>query len=136
MSYNGYCLYYSTVSKSWSAARADCASRSNGWLVSITNGAMNSIVDTNRAVGTSTYWMGSTCGSSCVSYGGTWVWEDGQPGLYTNWANGYPSYSNTEACLQMTSTTGSWNDAPCSTLFPYICQVLPVLSKCPAGMFI
>jgi hypothetical protein len=113
-------------------AKSDCATRSNGWLVSITSGIMNTVVSNKRLDSGSKYWLGSSCGSNCAPGGGTWVWESGEPWLYSNWASGEPSntkYYNwfiligSEACLQMLGGGNNWNDGVCWDSFPYVCQV-------------
>ena len=124
--YNGYCLYYSTESKTWPAAKSDCAARGNGRLVSITSGAMNSIVSANRRTLSLTYWLGgkcSNCGSG-VSVGRTWLWEDGQPWSYTNW-NAGENIGGNEACVNMLQVEGLWYDVLCDISNLFICQVQP-----------
>ena len=127
----------------WSAAKSDCASISNGWLVSITSDTMNDIVSSNRPIITDQYWLGGTC-NNCATYGGIWSWESGEPWSYTNWDTGQPDFFNhNERCAEMWSPnfynhykcSDCWNDEDCSASFKYICQVLPILNTCPAGIY-
>ena len=125
---------------SWLDAKLECASRSNGWLVSITGSNMNTVVSNNRPSGAGYYWLGGTCGSNCVrkfNGGGIWVWESGEPWSYTQWVSGVPNIVvEDEACLLLLVSSGrDWNNTSCSNTFQYICQVLPILNKCPEGIY-
>ena len=109
---------------SWYDAKSDCASRNNGWLVSITSETMNNVVRTNR-FGDS-FWLGGTCGSNCAYHCGTWVWESGDPWSYSNWWSGDGSqpdfYGGYERCLEMRASDSAWNDNYCGIAILYICQ--------------
>ena len=122
---------------SWYDAKSDCASRSNGWLVSLTSSTMNDIVTTNRPGGAGYYWIGGTCGASCAYHSGIWMWESGELWSYTKWASGEPNIlGGNESCLHLLLSSGYWNDTTCSNSYQYICQVLPTLNKCPQGIYI
>lgn len=56
------------------------------------------------------------------------AWFDGSTVVYTNWGSGEPSNNSTsrgtEDCAQIT-TTGAWNDLPCTDGGPAICKFAP-----------
>ena len=60
-----------------------------------------------------------------IDGGNTWRWVDNAM-LQTserNWAAGEPNNeNNNEACASMHRTNGRWNDIPCSTSLPYVCE--------------
>jgi hypothetical protein len=109
----------------WYDAKSDCASRSNGKLVSITNDIMNDVVATNRPEGAGSYWIGG-------SYTDTWRWESGEPFIYIHWA----LEGALGPCLSFRNEIGGfWNMCLCGYTNNYICQILPTINKCPSGIY-
>ena len=58
---------------------------------------------------------------------GTFVWEDGTPLDYVNWASGQPNNNGNEDCATFgpSATQGMWYDAPCEAnalAQGYICR--------------
>ena len=52
------------------------------------------------------------------------MWEDGSPVSYTNWNSGEPNDAGGEDCTHMNySTSGGWNDYPCSRGQPFVCEL-------------
>jgi len=65
----------------------------------------------------------------------TWVWSDGTPWDYSNWARGQPAdFAGKEDCAhiwdvnQKNTVYGLWNDAPCSSVTTFVCKKV-----CQAG---
>ena len=64
---------------------------------------------------------------------GDFVWSDGTPVGYTNWNSSEPNNSGgNEDCGQLnrfnennSNEPGTWNDEPCNTGMPFICEVNP-----------
>ncbi|KAL3861251.1 hypothetical protein ACJMK2_007299 [Sinanodonta woodiana] len=68
-------------------------------------------------------WVGATD----LVFEGEWVWSESQSKLseqhYTNWSPGEPNNAQSnENCMAITNT-GYWNDAPCSVLLHYLCEM-------------
>ncbi|MFN4242284.1 MAG: C-type lectin domain-containing protein [Tepidisphaerales bacterium] len=117
---NGY-SYYILTESSWTAAQAEAVSL-GGHLVTIRNAAENQwIFDTFAAFGgvDRNLWIGM----NDVAVDGTFVWVNGDPVTYTNWAPGEPNnggggqaeqYAHMWAANQgfgSLRTPGTWNDA-------------------------
>ena len=54
-----------------------------------------------------------------------WVWSDGTPFDYNNWAAGEPNNAGTENCVEMWDQAGElheWNDLPCSDQRAFVCK--------------
>ena len=117
----------------WTEAETYCATEIGTSLASI-----HSEADNNNAVDvallanmTGRIWLG---GSDLVTEG-TWVWTDGSPWDYENWAGINPNNGRggTEHCLQFGTTTGQWNDLQCdpenTDLFEDYCDPIIVYNK-------
>ncbi|MBL8618246.1 MAG: hypothetical protein JNM72_21715 [Deltaproteobacteria bacterium] len=106
---------------SWTAARDAC--RASGYeLVTINDAAENTFVDGQAdARSTSRWWTGF----NDISTEGSWVWVSGQASSYAPWGSGEPNNSGGgEDCGQINRfhPALTWNDEPCSTPYPYICE--------------
>jgi hypothetical protein len=117
-SYGGglYCLYASSGStgyKTWYAANSNCASRSNGWLVSITDANKNRIVNSIIADNTN-YWIGGTRTSTSSNI---WIWDHGETWTYTN-----PIMNINQNGLCIYVNNRYWSGDPCSKSRYYICE--------------
>ncbi|CAJ0560189.1 unnamed protein product, partial [Mesorhabditis spiculigera] len=64
------------------------------------------------------------------SANGKWVYSDGSPLNYTNWAAGQPS---TGYCAQIDPSSTKWKSLDCSTSLPYFCGVDGNKFQCPDG---
>ena len=112
-----------TEQKTWEDARDACVALGNGYsLAAITSSMEEDIIDSIST----TAWIGANDKNS----EGLFLWIQGpnrvnEEIVYSNWASGEPNdYENGipgEDCTQRRSS-GLWNDMPCSTLSPYICQ--------------
>ncbi len=54
---------------------------------------------------------------------GVWLWVDGSEAEFTSWGAGEPNDSGGEDCVHTNwSTLGTWNDYPCESAQPFICE--------------
>uniref|UniRef100_A0A671KKV4 C-type lectin domain-containing protein n=1 Tax=Sinocyclocheilus anshuiensis TaxID=1608454 RepID=A0A671KKV4_9TELE len=95
--FNDYCYLFITLSmRKWADARADCVFQIH--LFSLWMGAHDSITE------------------------GGWMWTDGSPFRYINWASGNPDDYYNEDCLSILINSGAWNDDNCENKRGYICK--------------
>jgi hypothetical protein len=99
-----YTYTYFAASISWMNARTQCLA-SGGDLASIHSAQQNAAVQT--AAGGSNAWIGLSDSQT----EGVWLWSDGTPFGYSNWAAGEPNdfYTNEDHVKMQPS--GLWNDA-------------------------
>ena len=110
-----------TTPSDWVSARDTC--RATGYeLVTINDAAENSFVDGQAdARSTDRWWIGF----NDISSEGAWTWASGQPVTYAPWGGGEPNNGGgNEDCGQINRfhPALTWNDEPCSTGYPYICE--------------
>ena len=108
---------------SWDDANAACLA-AGLQLATVQSAAQNALLLT--AAAGNYVWIGGTDAAS----EGAWVWSPSNTPLsYTNWrvASGEPNNVNGgEDCLEFDAAwsvdAGTWNDAPCTNKFKYVCQ--------------
>jgi len=54
---------------------------------------------------------------------GVYVWADGSPTSYTDWAGGQPNNSGEQDCARMLGD-GKWNDTECANSYPALCRTV------------
>ena len=93
--------------------------RSNGTLAIISNGDVNSFV--RALVSSNNAWVGAfrSSGGSNPKIG--WEWEDGTHWGFEYWASGEPK-GDGKCVAYFQPLGGKWNDAPCATVYQYVCQ--------------
>lgn len=102
--------------KSWTAARDDCVAR-GGHLATIDGKDVND--ELHKIQLGDHKWIGL----NDRAIEGRYVWvEDDSVTTYTAWYPTEPSGSG-EGCIEQYTSEGEWNDKPCSTPRPYICQI-------------
>ena len=52
----------------------------------------------------------------------SWVWSDGTPWDFTNWAQGQPDDSNGNEGHLPVAERHKWNDRPCSDVRTFVCK--------------
>lgn len=130
------CYVYFSATKSWSDAKAACASL-GGTLAIIRGASENTAVHSIR--GGTEPWIGASDNGSLISGASEgnyhWIgdasafWEGGQSGsavggAYTNWHGGEPNNaSSIEHCLHMYASN-RWNDLNCENEQSYVCQLV------------
>ena len=112
---------FCTTAASWTTGRDAC--RADGYeLVTINDSAENTWVDgVADSYTTGKWWTGFNDRAS----EGSWVWVSGQSSSYAPWGAGEPNNGGgSEDCGQINRfhPALTWNDEPCSTPFPYICE--------------
>ena len=134
--FNNNCFKYvsdPTMSSwlSWADARAACAA-DGGALSSIHSSADSQFLlsvpfSTNPSM-TRITWAGATQSS----WGFNYEWVDGSDLDFSDWRAGEPNSGGgtgiNEGCLSVFSNhatpyKGSWNDADCTTAYPYLCKI-------------
>ncbi|XP_070610690.1 C-type lectin mannose-binding isoform-like [Erythrolamprus reginae] len=122
---NGFCYKVNDEPKTWNDAKMFCRKLKPGCnLASIHSEAGSG----NLAQYVSDYitkkvdvWIGL----SDLQKTGTWDWSDRSPLNYLSWDEGEPNnQKDNEYCVELLSETGylKWNDAPCESSLPFLCQ--------------
>ncbi|KAH0627502.1 hypothetical protein JD844_003273 [Phrynosoma platyrhinos] len=62
---------------------------------------------------------------------GNWLWLDNTVMDFVNWNIGEPSSETNEECVEMYTSSGTWNNAYCSSYAGYICKKPKVLEMVP-----
>uniref|UniRef100_A0A673L5J8 C-type lectin domain-containing protein n=1 Tax=Sinocyclocheilus rhinocerous TaxID=307959 RepID=A0A673L5J8_9TELE len=124
-----HCYHFETETvKNWQDAENYCVAQ-NGHLVSIHNQEtpfeQGFIQAQIQSVPTGvSLWMGA---HDSITEGG-WMWTDGSPFRYINWASGNPDDYYNEDCLSILINSGAWNDDNCENKRGYICNVINIQS--------
>ncbi|XP_066264147.1 uncharacterized protein [Branchiostoma lanceolatum] len=109
--------------KTWSTAKIICDD--GGILAMPKDQATNDfLVNMIRETSTET---GTWIGLDDLQSVGTYVWDDGTPLSYTNWAPGEPSTGHERCVMYFSGATRDdqkykWNDSSCDTKAMFICQ--------------
>ena len=112
---------FCTDTVDWSAAQADCAGM-GGHLVTLGDSVENTWVgqvmdDVSPGVA---WWTGyNDAGTE-----GAYVWEDGTPSGFENWAGTEPSAATaTEDCVTTVGLFYEWDVRECANVYGYICEI-------------
>ncbi|KAG9356088.1 hypothetical protein JZ751_000932 [Albula glossodonta] len=122
ISNNGRCFKYVSYKTNWASAEKRCENM-GGNLPSVHSAAedqfLKNLFKSFSSKDTS-FWLGL---SDCQKEG-WWFWSDGSKLDYTNWRYRQPdNHQGKEHCVHMHTSAGkSWNDIPCSSSFPFICE--------------
>jgi hypothetical protein len=127
-----YCLYFSTMLSTWNDAKYYCKYfKNNGWLVSITNTRLQTLILQTTLLTENIkniYFTGSICDrSNSDSSKWVWRWDHGEQwGDYTYWSYDVPPpvpVTNNDCCVIMSRYgNGLWEISPCSLSILFICQ--------------
>merc|ERR1711971_586993 len=122
--FNGKCYKSFSEEKTWDEAEDQCVNE-HANLVSIHSEEEHQFV-VGLNGGSVTPWLG---GQRDPGNRDTWLWSDGTPWNYTNWARGQPAdYAGKEDCAhiwdvnQKNTVYGPWNDAPCNYETTFVCK--------------
>lgn len=111
-----------TTPATWAGARDDCLVQGGKSLAVINNDvSRNALIKMAaqhpvlREKGG--FWLGASKDSA-----GNFIWVNGlaMSNGATHWNPGEPNGGAAQGCL-MQIQAGTWNDAPCSNLYPYVC---------------
>jgi hypothetical protein len=99
----------------WIEAR-NLAESLGGRLVVVNDAAENQFITDSftQPLNGAAFWLGATD----YSTEGTFVWIDGTPFVYENWAPGEPNEAGDEDCastIGIQNGQAEWNDVPCSS---------------------
>ena len=134
---NGGCYYFGNIKMSWYDARDYCASRGNGWLVTVNNQQEQDYLYSVTGGpaedrGESGFWMGINDLAEYNNY--TWVHSTSS---YTNWNPASPDHFNhdgeLEHCASLNYYANMWNDLQCSAAQAYALCEIDSLSSSATG---
>ncbi|NWW90882.1 MRC1 protein, partial [Rhynochetos jubatus] len=105
----------------WHAARNNCIDF-GGNLATISRKEMQAFLMSLLKNAVTDAWIGL----NDINQEHTYLWTDGSPVYYTNWAKGSRSYYSKDDCVFMMKNpieqAGKWKDEECKTSKSYICQ--------------
>ncbi|NXU54453.1 MRC1 protein, partial [Turnix velox] len=105
----------------WHAARNNCISF-GGNLATISKKETQAFLMSLLKTAETDAWIGL----NDINHEHKYLWTDGSPVEYTNWAKGSRSYYSKEDCVYMKKSpieqAGKWKDEDCTTSKSYICQ--------------
>lgn len=120
---------YKSEAATWVNAEMNCR-KDGGTLVSIhSDQEHDALVRFYSSIGTpNDVWIGG----NDLGQPDNFHWSDasgrfwqriGGDVLYSKWAAGQPDTTTGESCVEsVRANNGSWNDAPCTSSFPYVCE--------------
>ncbi|KAL9980407.1 hypothetical protein ACROYT_G008995 [Oculina patagonica] len=114
----GSCYHFSSgASLNWTAAKSACEDLGSN-LVVINSQAEQQAIAAKVSQRT---WIGLYRNPKDKS---RWLWVDGSPVTYTNWARGEPNHPNSQKCAEMypKERGWKWNDKECYAKFPFVCE--------------
>ncbi|NXX44081.1 MRC1 protein, partial [Tricholaema leucomelas] len=105
----------------WHAARNTCISLGGNLATISTKETQASLMALLKSTVTDT-WVGL----NDINHEHTYLWTDGSPVYYTNWAKDSRSYYSKDDCVYLMKNpveqAGKWKDEECKTSKSYICQ--------------
>ncbi|MFO0559442.1 MAG: lectin-like protein [Polyangiales bacterium] len=111
---SGSCYRREEAANTYDAMRSLCE-MSGDRLAIFSDAAQWNAIRPMLIDGRSSVWIGATDSAS----EGSWVWSDGSPLSFTNWAAGEPNNAGDEDCAEAGS---QWNDLNCGDSRPALCQ--------------
>lgn len=129
--FRNWCYTSHSTTVTWNTANANCIA-AGGQLASI-----YTLEENNFLYNLSLSTLGSTWvwfGLSDLSANGRWIWSDlpqinawvnnSATNIYSKWNPGEPNYGfgGGPNCGQMVVNSNTWNDAPCTMTWPYLCK--------------
>ncbi|NUP10573.1 MAG: hypothetical protein HOW73_31380 [Polyangiaceae bacterium] len=112
-----YCLFGSAP-KSWDAAREACLANGSH-LAELTSVEENDELAANIEMPASRLWIGL----DDRRQEGTFSWQNGAPVTFRPFLKGEPNDAGgSEDCVELLVDRNAWNDVPCGTKLPYLCE--------------
>uniref|UniRef100_A0A1I8HVV4 C-type lectin domain-containing protein n=1 Tax=Macrostomum lignano TaxID=282301 RepID=A0A1I8HVV4_9PLAT len=119
---SNYCYLFNPEPMVWVDAKHQCEYQ-GGKLLSIVSpteksyiaSRMQEVVAANPDI--VSFWSGF----NDRAMEGRWVWDDGEPAIFLNWAVGEPNTPE-ENCVSIYPDSAYWNDAFCEKRFASICK--------------
>uniref|UniRef100_H3A3R7 C-type lectin domain-containing protein n=1 Tax=Latimeria chalumnae TaxID=7897 RepID=H3A3R7_LATCH len=115
------CYLFSSSKLDWTTSESNCVSMGSHLVVINSADEQNFIVRNRKEF----FWIGL----SDIIVEGQWSWVDGSPYNLLFWSPGEPNDApQGEDCAMLDyqkatgSLTATWNDAPCSRQFKWICE--------------
>ncbi|XP_078585767.1 CUB and sushi domain-containing protein 1-like [Branchiostoma floridae x Branchiostoma japonicum] len=116
--YNGKCYIVSDTMLNFAEAKMKCTEQ-GGIPVIIEDQQMQEFLVQELSVSNKDVWIGLTD----LDVEGQFVWTDGSPLAYSNWAPGEPNGDHTKNCVHMWPLANfRWDDMPCGRNNYYVCQ--------------
>ncbi|KAM4688189.1 macrophage mannose receptor 1 isoform 2-T2 [Discoglossus pictus] len=123
--FRGHCYsFHSSYTRNWAQSSLECL-KLGGSLASIednleTNFIWHHVEQLNDRV--TSFWIGMY-----KNVEEKWLWLDNSPVDYVNWNDGEPTEESDEACVELYSTKGTWNNMYCSSYKGYICKMPKII---------
>ncbi|XP_067686863.1 macrophage mannose receptor 1-like [Haliotis asinina] len=131
--YLNSCYLVVKTEVTWQAARTACRA-AGGDLTSVASKIENQFINSQIQKGFNDgVWIGFNALKNVNSF----VWTNGDPNQYTNWARNEPNnyQGHQENCVLMYSNGAQWNDDACDSNHGYVCkapkQVTAVTQQSP-----
>jgi len=120
--FNGNCYKFFSEEKTWENAKDQCVEEQANLVSLHSEEEHQFVVGLNGGFP----WLG---GRRDPGNGNNFVWSDGTPWDYTNWARGAPDNNKgNEDCAHMKKKVAErhkWNDRPCSHVKTFVCKKGP-----------
>merc|ERR1711953_452671 len=117
--FNGNCYKFFSEEKTWENAKDQCVEEQANLVSLHSEEEHQFVVGLNGGFP----WLG---GRRDPGNGNNFVWSDGTPWDYTNWARGAPDNNKgNEDCAHMKKKVAErhkWNDRPCSHVRTFVCK--------------
>merc|ERR1711953_992287 len=117
--FNGNCYKFFSEEKTWENAKDQCVEEQANLVSLHSEEEHQFVVGLNGGFP----WLG---GRRDPGNGNNFVWSDGTPWDYTNWARGAPDNNKgNEDCAHMKKKVAErhkWNDRPCSHVKTFVCK--------------
>ena len=108
----------------WQTARSACRAYKGADLASILTEEEHTYI-LNRLTGFTNVGL-TWIGFNDIAIKGSYVWSDGSPVKYTNWAVGapLPGFLKVPGCVVINPSRqgGNWSNRQCSSNKPYVCK--------------
>ncbi|KAJ8303421.1 hypothetical protein KUTeg_019817 [Tegillarca granosa] len=120
-----FCYQFNDDLRSWTQARATCV-RHGGDLLSVTSIQEQYYIGGRiRNMISDAVWIGANTRADDKG----WIWSDGSPFPYLNFAPGEPdNVDEIEECVNMDVRTTKWGDKPCNNVYGYICKKIGIVN--------